>query len=490
MKLTCSRDELAEKLGVVARAVSTRTTVQVLSGIRSAPRRAARARRDRHGALAAHVARGRGDGEGAVVVPGACSSTSCACSRTRGGDRAPAGGGDGRASRAAPRATGCTRTAPRTSRACPTSSGAALHRSIATALLETVARVGRSASRDESRPVLTGHPRPLRGEQARDGRDRLLPPGGQGDAARGRRPSSRRSSRPARWRARPDRAGAATSSQLGVHENHVVFGIDGVWLTTRRIDGQFPNYKQLLPETFEHELALPRDELLDVVRRAAVMAQRNSPLRLRFAEGELTVSAQTQDVGEAQRVAAGAVRRRAARDRVQRRSSCATASTRSTGDELRAEADQPAAAGRDPGRQRRLLVPDHADQARRLALIVRDVSLRDFRSYARLELELGPASCSSWGRTAPARRTCSRRSTSARRASRRGRGRTRQLIRFGAEARAHCAARRARPSPLELEVMLRRRGQARQLERRAAAGGGTAARRSRRSSSRPTGWRS
>jgi DNA polymerase-3 subunit beta len=44
---------------------------------------------------------------------------------------------------------------------------------------------------------------------------------------------------------------------------------------------------------------LPREELLDVVRRVAVMAQRNTPLRLRFAEGELTVSAQTQDVGEA-----------------------------------------------------------------------------------------------------------------------------------------------------------------------------------------------
>ena len=35
------------------------------------------------------------------------------------------------------------------------------------------------------------------------------------------------------------------------------------------------------------------------MRRAAVMAQRNSPLRLRFAEGEVTISAQTQDVGEA-----------------------------------------------------------------------------------------------------------------------------------------------------------------------------------------------
>jgi DNA polymerase-3 subunit beta len=93
-------------------------------------------------------------------------------------------------------------------------------------------------------------------------------------------------------------AGAADEVHLGVHENHVVFGAGDSWLTTRRIDGQFPNVKQLLPESFEVELALPRGELLDVVRRAAVMAQRNAPLRLRFAEGELTVSAQSQDVGE------------------------------------------------------------------------------------------------------------------------------------------------------------------------------------------------
>jgi DNA polymerase-3 subunit beta len=79
----------------------------------------------------------------------------------------------------------------------------------------------------------------------------------------------------------------------------MVFSTGDALLTTRRIDGQFPNYKQLVPEAFEHELALPREEVLDVVRRVAVMAQRNSPLRLRFADGELTVSAQTQDVGEA-----------------------------------------------------------------------------------------------------------------------------------------------------------------------------------------------
>jgi DNA polymerase III subunit beta len=86
--------------------------------------------------------------------------------------------------------------------------------------------------------------------------------------------------------------------EVGVHENQVIFATSGVWLTTRRIDGQFPNYKQLLPEAFEYELTVPRLELLDVVRRAAVMIQRSTPLQIRFAEGELTVIARTHEVGE------------------------------------------------------------------------------------------------------------------------------------------------------------------------------------------------
>jgi DNA polymerase-3 subunit beta len=165
-------------------------------------------------------------------------------------------------------------------------------------LLETVARVARSASRDESRPVLTG----------------ILVRFEQGKLVMAATDSYRLSVKetslpadapeleaiiPARALTELGRiAQAADTVELGVHENQVVFAADDVWLTTRRIDGQFPNYKQLLPESFEHDVAIQRGELLDVVRRVAVMAQRNSPLRLRFAEGELTVSAQTQDVGE------------------------------------------------------------------------------------------------------------------------------------------------------------------------------------------------
>jgi DNA polymerase-3 subunit beta len=167
------------------------------------------------------------------------------------------------------------------------------------ALLATITRVSRSASRDESRPVLTGilvRFEPGKLVMAATDSYRL---------AVKETPSSTTLPEleaivPARALQELARiAAAADEVQLGVHENHVVFGVDGAWLTTRRIDGQFPNYRQLLPDQFEHELQLPRDEFLDVVRRVSLMAQRNSPLRLRFADGELVVSAVTQDVGEA-----------------------------------------------------------------------------------------------------------------------------------------------------------------------------------------------
>jgi DNA polymerase-3 subunit beta len=87
--------------------------------------------------------------------------------------------------------------------------------------------------------------------------------------------------------------------QVGVRQNQVLFMLDGIVLSSRLIDGQFPNYRQLLPESFEHELRISGAELTEVVRRISLLAQKNAPLRLSFNAGELTVSAQTPDVGEA-----------------------------------------------------------------------------------------------------------------------------------------------------------------------------------------------
>lgn len=86
---------------------------------------------------------------------------------------------------------------------------------------------------------------------------------------------------------------------LSVRQNQVVFVIGSVVLSSRLIDGQFPNDRQLVPETFEHELRISAPELRDVVRRVSLLAQKNAPIRLAFNPGELTVSAQTPDIGEA-----------------------------------------------------------------------------------------------------------------------------------------------------------------------------------------------
>ena len=44
--------------------------------------------------------------------------------------------------------------------------------------------------------------------------------------------------------------------RIGVRANQVVFEVGGVALSSRLIDGQFPNYRQLLPEAYEHELTV------------------------------------------------------------------------------------------------------------------------------------------------------------------------------------------------------------------------------------------
>src|SRR5215210_4532509 len=87
---------------------------------------------------------------------------------------------------------------------------------------------------------------------------------------------------------------------VSVRTNQAIFEAGGVVLSSRLIDGQFPNYRQLLPDAYEHELPLAGTEITEVVRRISLLAQKNAPLRLAFAEGELTVSARTPDVGEAQ----------------------------------------------------------------------------------------------------------------------------------------------------------------------------------------------
>ena len=298
IKVTVDRDELAAGLQLVSRAASSRGTVQVLGGvgIRATDGLLELEATDMELSLRTTVP-ATVEGEGALVVPAKLlgdivrllpsGAVTLAYRAEDGVATIEAGAYSSRLNVFA------VEDFPRLP-----SVDVPLQEIDAAALLDTVQRVSRAASRDESRPVLTGILAQFEGSKltmaATDSyrmsvKETELESGGPELEA----------IIPARALDELGRVAAgAEKVQLGVNENHVIFGAGDAWLTTRRIDGQFPNVAQLRPESFEVTLELDRGELLDAVRRAAVMAQRNAPLRLRFSEGELTISAQSQDVGE------------------------------------------------------------------------------------------------------------------------------------------------------------------------------------------------
>jgi len=299
LRISCSKDELVQGLSVVSRAVSTRTSVQILSGILLEARGSELqlAATDMELSLRATVA-AQVEGDGAIVLPGRTlvdiarllpsDEVSIEHKPTESVVHVVSGSASYTLNAFNPE------DFPR----LPATDSVATFTVDREALLETISRVGRAASKDESRPVLTGILVQFTSDKlvmAATDSYRLAV---KETALAG---SAAELEAIVPGRALTELARLATGDgdvEIGVHENQVLFAVDGIWLTTRRIDGQFPNYRQLLPEAFEHELTLPRSELLDVVRRAAVMIQRSTPLQLRFAEGELTVIARTHEVGE------------------------------------------------------------------------------------------------------------------------------------------------------------------------------------------------
>lgn len=172
----------------------------------------------------------------------------------------------------------------------------------AAVFVDTAGKVARSASRDETRPVLTGILVSASGTELRmvaTDSYRLAVKETQLEAPLA---GSFEANVPARALQELTRIVQQTGAErlaISPSANQVVFDVEDVVLSSRLIDGQFPNHRQLLPDAYEHELQLDGSEVGDVVRRVSLLAQKNAPLRLSFAEGELTVSARTPDVGEA-----------------------------------------------------------------------------------------------------------------------------------------------------------------------------------------------
>ena len=92
--------------------------------------------------------------------------------------------------------------------------------------------------------------------------------------------------------------GDSPALQLRLGESDAAFVVDGLVVTTRLIDGEFPKYEGLIPTGPSNELVVNREAMLDAVRRVRLLAQESTPLRLIMNRDGLEIVAITQDVGE------------------------------------------------------------------------------------------------------------------------------------------------------------------------------------------------
>jgi DNA polymerase-3 subunit beta len=195
----------------------------------------------------------------------------------------------------------------------------------ATGLAEALRQVVRAASSEDSRPILTGvlmaaehgglrlvatdsyrlAVRDLPGIGVLKEDQRVLVPSRAlaelqrllSSAAKGTPAPAPASDEGADGGAAAD-AGPAAVLRLGEHD--ATFELGSVRLTTRLIEGDFPNYRQLIPKDYPNSLIVGRDAFLDAVRRVKLMVRDpNTPVRIAMRSDGIELTVITQDWGQA-----------------------------------------------------------------------------------------------------------------------------------------------------------------------------------------------
>jgi len=171
----------------------------------------------------------------------------------------------------------------------------------ADAFARLVSQVARAASSDEGRPVLTGVQleatgdtlsaaatdsyrlavRSLTWDQAVEG-TALVPARSLQEAAK----------------AASEVGGAVT---IALEPGQVSFLFGDRRLTTKLIEGTFPNYRALLPDAHETSVVVERAALIEALQRVSIVAmgQANTPVSLTFGDGSVDLQASNQEMGDA-----------------------------------------------------------------------------------------------------------------------------------------------------------------------------------------------
>jgi DNA polymerase-3 subunit beta len=176
------------------------------------------------------------------------------------------------------------------------------------ALGESVRQVVRAASHDDGRPLLTGvllshvddsirmvatdsyrmAMRDLPGKNTIPGEEDLLVP------ARALSELQRLPTGTITGGGETDKVGVAASS------SEITFWQGKVQISTRLLEGRYPDYKQLIPDSYPNRLHLGKETFLAALRRVQLLVRDNTtPVRLSMRQAGVDLAVQSQDVGDA-----------------------------------------------------------------------------------------------------------------------------------------------------------------------------------------------
>src|SRR5579859_4134425 len=83
-------------------------------------------------------------------------------------------------------------------------------------------------------------------------------------------------------------------------DNQIKFTVGGVEIVSRLIEGQFPNYEQVIPKESDKKLEASTADLSAATKRVAILtSEKSSSIRYQIKPGKLTISSKTPDMGEA-----------------------------------------------------------------------------------------------------------------------------------------------------------------------------------------------
>ncbi len=95
--------------------------------------------------------------------------------------------------------------------------------------------------------------------------------------------------------------GDAGELTVSLTANQISFAIGDTLLVSKLIDGNYPNYRQVIPGDAIERVVISREALLETTRRVSLLSSdKSNSIKLVFSENQIEVTANTPDVGEAQ----------------------------------------------------------------------------------------------------------------------------------------------------------------------------------------------